>query len=141
MRVQRPLNFKLVGTAATKATAAGREAQPARATGLLTNYVADGFIARATGPAKIKWVIHIDPAGEHDPKLRCKHVNFVANTHVEGEAEFLFALYSVFTVRSVTWAEAGSPHRVELDAAVDTNWSARICRCLPVVLNECTGIS
>lgn len=81
--------------------------------------MADTFIARATGPAKIKWIVHIDPAGEHNPELRCKHVNYVANTHVAGEAEFLFTPYSVFTVRSVTWSADTSPHRVVLDAAVD----------------------
>jgi hypothetical protein len=35
------------------------------------------------------------------------------------EAEFLFAPYSIFTVRSATWAAAGGLHRVELDAATD----------------------
>ncbi len=78
-----------------------------------------GFIRRASAQAKIKWVVRIDPAGEHDPERRCKHVNFVSHSHVQGEAEFLFAPYSVFEVRSVAWGEGGAPSRVELDAAVD----------------------
>ena len=40
-------------------------------------------------------------------------------TTVGGEAEFLFAPYSIFTVRNVTWGQGGAPHRIELDAATD----------------------
>eukprot|EP01046_Picozoa_sp_COSAG06_P035146 COSAG06_NODE_3745_length_4949_cov_10.597938_3_plen_70_part_00 len=40
-------------------------------------------------------------------------------TAVGGEAEFLFAPYSIFTVRNVTWGQGGAPHRIELDAATD----------------------
>ena len=36
------------------------------------------------------------------------------------EQEYLFAPYSIFTVRSVSWGAAGgAPHRIELDAASD----------------------
>ena len=58
-----------------------------------------------------------------DPDELCKHVNLVKEERsmVAGEQEYLFAPYSVFTVRSAEWA-AGSvdePHVIELDAAVD----------------------
>jgi hypothetical protein len=50
----------------------------------------------------------------------CHHVNLVQDkdTHVEGECEFLFVPYSVFTVESVTWSatpqDHTTPHRVTL---------------------------
>ena len=55
---------------------------------------------------------------------RCAHVNYVSHTHVGGEAEFLFAPYSIFTVRSVAWGAGGAPHRIELDAATDNRAEA-----------------
>ena len=38
---------------------------------------------------------------------------------VSGEQEYLFAAYSIFTVRAVSWGEGGAPHRIDLDAASD----------------------
>ena len=73
------------------------------------------------------WVVHVDPAGEHDMEKRCKHVNYVSHTLVDGEAEFLFTAYSVFTVRKVEWDvhEGGDTfHKIELDAASDNNPAA-----------------
>jgi hypothetical protein len=98
--------------------------------------VADEFIDRAMNPNTggvqraqparpgIKWVVNFDPRGRTDPRFRCKHVNFVKNSHVvcsltgePRESEFLFAPYSVFTVLEVRW---GRPyHRVVIQAAVD----------------------
>ena len=75
--------------------------------------------AVAMGKQGILWVVHIDPAGAHDASMRCKHVNFVQNSLVPGEDEYLFTAYSVFTVRSVAWGAEGAVHRVELDAALD----------------------
>lgn len=75
------------------------------------------FIARSKAPSRVLWCIHIDP------NLKCRHVNLVTK-RVPGlpdEREYLFAPYSVFTVRSVQW-RAGTreePHRIDLDAAVD----------------------
>jgi hypothetical protein len=77
--------------------------------------VADSFISRSLRPAKIRWLIRIDP------DRKCLHVNLVKRTNVEGEQEYLFAPYSAFTVLSATW-NAGTeadPHVVELLAAVD----------------------
>ena len=72
------------------------------------------------GGSRILWVIHVDPAGMHDPAKRCRHVNYVSNTHCDGEAENLFTAYSVFTVRTVEWgADAATPHCLVLDAALD----------------------
>ncbi len=68
------------------------------------------------------WIIHLDPDGQHNMMKRCKHVNLVRSSNVDGEEEFLFApcvrslaalqqrccslcpppfRYSVFTVMSV----------------------------------------
>ena len=70
------------------------------------------------GVTNVLWVVHVDPAGEHDPAKRCKHVNYVQSTHVGGEAEYLFSAYSVFTVVSVRWG-ADKRHHVELRASPD----------------------
>jgi hypothetical protein len=58
------------------------------------------------------------------PAQRCKHVNFVQHSLVPGEQEYLFAPYSIFTVRSVRWGAGGAPHRIELDAASDNRAAA-----------------
>eukprot|EP01046_Picozoa_sp_COSAG06_P041204 COSAG06_NODE_5087_length_3731_cov_98.491465_2_plen_97_part_00 len=68
--------------------------------------------------------LHIDPAGDHDADRRCKHVNYVSHSHVGGEAEFLFAPYSIFTVHSVNWGEGGAPHRTQLYATTDNRAQA-----------------
>ena len=57
-------------------------------------------------------------------RYRCKHVNLVEKTNVQGEEEFLFAPYSVFTVSSVTVPasckpNASNPIVIELQAAID----------------------
>jgi serine/threonine protein kinase len=81
--------------------------------------------AVAWGKKPVMWVVNVDPAGEHDAARRCKHVNYVSHTHVGGEAEFLFAPYSIFTVRKVERDVEVDPlhhtigHRIELDAATD----------------------
>jgi serine/threonine protein kinase len=84
------------------------------------------------GQSRIIWVVHVDPAGAGDEARRCKHVNFVDNSHIVDaagqprEAEFLFAPYSVFTVRSVAWDANGGTHRIELDAATDNTAVAAV---------------
>jgi hypothetical protein len=80
--------------------------------------------AQLKGFQTVMWVVHVDPAGEHDPAKRCKHVNFVQHSLVPGEQEYLFAPYSIFTVRSVRWGAGGAPHRIELDAASDNRAAA-----------------
>ena len=76
------------------------------------------------------WVVHVDPEGEHDATKRCKHVNFVQHSLVVDdygnpeEQEYLYAAYSIFTVRATTWGEDGEPHRIELDAALDNKSEA-----------------
>ena len=88
--------------------------------------VATGFMrmAEAHGRQPVMWVVHVDPAGEHDAARRCRHVNYVSNTHCGGEAEFLFAPYSIFTVLSVEWGENGAPHRISVHAATDNQAEA-----------------
>ena len=63
----------------------------------------------------VLWTIRIDSA------QKCKHVNLVTTTNVEGEQEYLFAPYSAFTVLSVSWnaGTVAEPHQIDLLAAVD----------------------
>ena len=65
--------------------------------------------------------VHLDLRGATDVAFRCMHVNLVQHTAVPGEEEYLFAPYSVFTVRAVAWnaGTAREPHVVDLDAAID----------------------
>ena len=50
------------------------------------------------GGSRILWTVRVDPAGEHDEARRCKHVNFVKNSHIKNpdgtprEAEYLFTV-------------------------------------------------
>ncbi len=51
-------------------------------------------------------------------------MNLVEKTNVQGEEEFLYAPYSVFTVTSVTMPASGKPNAsnpivIELQAAID----------------------
>ena len=80
--------------------------------------------AQAAGQQAVLWVVRVDPEGQRDPTKRCKHVNFVEHSLVEGESEYLFTAYSIFTVRRVTWGGGGEPHRIELDAASDNSVGA-----------------
>ena len=88
--------------------------------------VADHFhsTAEAHGRRGVLRVVHVDPAGAANLALRCKHVNLVTHSLVQGEQEYLFTAYSIFTVRAVTWGEGGAPHCIELDAASDNNPAA-----------------
>ena len=74
----------------------------------------------------ILWRFRLD--GSLPESRRCVHVNFIDRTDgtVHGEDEFLFAPYSVFTVRHVEWksqptvnAYAVQPHIIEVDVASD----------------------
>lgn len=69
----------------------------------------------------VLWRVHLDPRGAANPAFRCMHVNLVQHAAVAGEEEFLFAPYSVFTVRATAWnaGTAKDPHVVDLDAAND----------------------
>lgn len=51
----------------------------------------------------VLFIIHLDPRGETQFRFRCKHVNYIANSHVPREQEFLFIPYSVFTVGEAEW--------------------------------------
>jgi serine/threonine protein kinase len=73
----------------------------------------------AFGRPAVLWVVHVDPRGRDDAAHRCKHVNFVRHALVEGEHEYLFTAYSVFTVRRCVWADGDEPSRIEIDAALD----------------------
>ena len=51
----------------------------------------------------VLFIIHLDQRGETSFEYRCKHVNYIANSHVPREQEFLFIPYSVFTVLEADW--------------------------------------
>eukprot|EP00667_Euglena_gracilis_P004268 EG_transcript_4291 len=64
----------------------------------------------------VLWVVHLDQ------KLGCKHVNHLKRSECEGEEEYLFSPYSVFTVQEVAWKAKPTwqdPHVVHLLAAAD----------------------
>ena len=69
----------------------------------------------------VMWKVVLDPRGADDPQYRCKHVQYLNNeTHVKGEEEFLFTVFSVFTVTEVEWsADPTVPHRITVEAALD----------------------
>jgi hypothetical protein len=68
------------------------------------------------------WTIEMDPKGAGNLDLRCRQASFIKHTLVKDEKEYLFAPYSVFTVRSVTWSDNPTyetPHEIKLTAALD----------------------
>ena len=67
----------------------------------------------------VLWRIQLHPRGQYERALRCQHVNLL--NHSQMEFEYLFAPYSVFTVRAVQWKEgtAQEPHIIDIDAAID----------------------
>jgi hypothetical protein len=102
-----------------------------------TKYRAPGFVATSfdegtaqgfafrngpdLGKPAVLWEVHVDPAGEHDRTRRCKHVNYVKGL-VDGEQEYLFTAYSVFTVRDVEWSDDNKTlSRIVLEAAHDNS--------------------
>ena len=98
--------------------APGREfRQPAFLATSFQEATADAFMRRSSMPVKAKWLIHIDRA------RKCRHVNLVTRRvpNLPDEQEYLFAPYSVFSVRSARWASGtdDDPHVIELDAAPD----------------------
>jgi len=88
--------------------------------------VANNFIAlaEAEGLPTVRWSILLDPRGSTDVNWRCSHVNLVMKSCLGNkEAEFLFAPYSVFTVKEIKWSanprSGRYPHEITLAAAVD----------------------
>jgi hypothetical protein len=66
------------------------------------------------------WRITFDPRGKHHPEYRVQHMTFVSKTLVEGEEEYLFAPYSVFTLVSARWStQLRKPHEFTIRAACD----------------------
>ena len=66
------------------------------------------------------WHVMFDKRGLQQVEYRCRHVTFVSNASLEGESEYLFAPYSVFTLESVRWStELRKPHEFTILSAVD----------------------
>jgi len=83
---------------------------------------AEEFMRGGAGIEPVMFIFHFDKV------KRCKHVNFVDKTDgtVKGEKEFLFAPYSVFTVRRVEVVKEAKVtcfervfHIIEVDVAYD----------------------
>ena len=68
------------------------------------------------------YIITFDPRGEKEQRYRCKHVNYVNVSNVPGEAEYLFAPYSPFTVTKVIKGTGSGkhPHEIYLEAGLDS---------------------
>jgi len=98
--------------------------QPAFMSSTDTEEAAGRFLVLAyeAGQQCVMYTIKLDARGERDERYRCKHVNFVENSHIPNEKEFLFAPYSVFVVEEVAWQEDCNylqPHLITLRASVD----------------------
>jgi hypothetical protein len=102
-------------------------------------YVAQNFsfLAATNGHPPVIWTIKVDPRGQSQLLYRCKHVNQVAKSNVDGESEFLFAPYSVFTIESVTLPPAGAaptpqvPIQIVLTAALDNQAESKLLPLAP----------
>lgn len=81
--------------------------------------VAFAFKADEAHPCAI-WKVVFDKRGKNQPEYRVQHMAFVSKTLVDGENEYLFAPYSVFTLLSVEWSEKlQEPHQFTIQPAVD----------------------
>lgn len=69
----------------------------------------------------VVWVVHVDPDGGVNPNKLCRNASLVKKSHVQGEEEYLFVPYSVFTVTSVEQggADFASPMKIHIEAASD----------------------
>lgn len=87
----------------------------------LSRTIAGTFIFKVpSGVSTVEWCILVDPRGATDFKRRCRNASYVAKTHLNGEGEYLFAPFSVFTVRKVKWNEDPlESHSITVAAAVD----------------------
>jgi len=90
-----------------------------------------GFIHRSTTEhPRILWCIMLDGRGRTESEFRCKHAKFVLKTEVEGEMEFLFAPYSVFTVIRTDfspqdWSSRSARYTVCIEASIDNDSSEK----------------
>jgi hypothetical protein len=102
-------------------------------------YVAQNFsfMAAQQGHSPVIWTIKVDPRGELELLYRCKHVNQVAKSNVDGESEFLYAPYSVFTIESVELPSGGAdptPHcpvRIVILASLDNQTESKLLPLAP----------
>lgn len=83
--------------------------------------VATSFVCKVSdGKPRIKWKILLDKRGKTQAKYRVSHMTYVNKTLIPGEGEYLFAPYSVFTVKNVSWSSStDEPHHITIQAAYD----------------------
>jgi len=75
------------------------------------------FCSRVAAPCEpVLWQFHFHP------DFKCVHVNYLDKSLIEGEEEFLFSAYSVFTVKQVEWRDSPTwvnAHVINLEVAPD----------------------
>ena len=87
---------------------------------IAAKFAFDAFEDNGDAHPCVIWRIVFDPRGERHPQYRVKHMTFVSKTLVEGEEEYLFAPYSVFTLVSTEWSvQLRKPHEFTILAAYD----------------------
>ena len=86
---------------------------------IAAKFAFDAFDEDSSHPCVI-WHVTVDPRGKTHPEYRVKHMAFVSKTLVEGEEEYLFAPYSVFTLVCTQWSDSlRKPHEFTVRAAHD----------------------
>eukprot|EP00039_Didymoeca_costata_P005973 m.86303 g.86303 ORF g.86303 m.86303 type:complete len:435 (+) comp13052_c1_seq2:325-1629(+) len=71
----------------------------------------------------VLYVIHIDPFGKYDRTKLCKNANILKKSLNEGDTEYIFTPYSVFTVGIVHISPdpcPTTPHVIHVQAALDS---------------------
>jgi hypothetical protein len=84
--------------------------------------VAEGFLKRQLEGSEnslVLWEIFLDDTRVYN------HADLIVHTHGEGEHEFLFTAYSVFTVERAVWSknatDSTTPHLITIRAAIDNS--------------------
>jgi hypothetical protein len=82
-------------------------------------------IAQGANPDRelVLWKVELDRRGAAEAEFRCRHVNLITQGHEDGEKEYLFSAFSVFTVTkvkpSLTPTRIGTPHIITIAPALD----------------------
>lgn len=72
--------------------------------------------------AAVIWVVHVDKRGASNQRYRNRNASLIRKSQVEGEEEYLFVPYSVFTVTKVVRGESSGfsrPFEIHVQAALD----------------------
>lgn len=72
--------------------------------------------------AAVIWVVHVDKRGASNQRYRNRNASLIRKSQVEGDEEYLFVPYSVFTVTKVVRGESSGfsrPFEIHVQAALD----------------------